>query len=64
MSDKIPMSAKEMALIKAIRALPSQEIVVKLKDSDIISVERLSYIVNKEGNTVIKAEKRERLFPV
>jgi hypothetical protein len=54
----------EIALVKALRNLPNQEITIKMKNSAIASVVRVSSIIKKEGGVFLRMEKKEKLFPV
>jgi len=60
----IPMSAKEIAFIKVLRGRPQQEVVVKARNGEILSVDRINTAFQKEGNAMVMVEKKERLFPV
>lgn len=59
------LSAMEIALIKCLRGKANQLIIVKTKDGEVISVDRIESTKTKDqNNLVISMEKKEKLYPV
>lgn len=58
------LSPKEIALIKCLRGKVNQLVIVKARDGDLVSVDRIETSKTKENSVNVTVEKKEKLYPV